>query len=92
MSRFYPKERKLTNKDVEAYAQACWDLLIKLEISEGGGKMYDPLTIEGKTAHSYIFDLWSGGRHHKFNSLEELKDKILEETFNLIYENTQNKK
>ena len=92
MSRFYPEERKLTKKDVEAYAEACWDLLIKLEIYDGGGKMYDPLTIEGKIAHSYVFDLWTGGRHHPFNSLEELKDKILEETTNSIYENYENKK
>ena len=86
MSWNYPTERKLNNKDIESYAQACFEILLGLELYDGGGKMYDPLTIVGKTAHTYIFDLWTGGRHHSFKSLEELKDKILEETINIIKE------
>lgn len=37
------------------------------------GKSYDPLTIEGHTAHSYAFDFKDGGRHHPFGSLAELE-------------------
>lgn len=85
MSWNYPKERKLTKNDVESYAQACWEILCELGLSDTS-KIYDPLTIQGKTAHSYIFDLRDGGRHHSFKNLEELKNDILEETINLIKE------
>uniref|UniRef100_A0A6H2A3H4 Uncharacterized protein n=1 Tax=viral metagenome TaxID=1070528 RepID=A0A6H2A3H4_9ZZZZ len=86
MSWNYPTERKLTKNDIESYAQACFEILLGLELYDGGGKMYDPLTIVGKTAHSYVFDLKDGGRHHRFESLEELKNDILEETINIIKE------
>jgi len=84
MSWFYPKDKKLTKEDVESYAMACWDILKKLDISDGHCKHYDPLTIEGKTAHSYIFNLQSGGRHHPFKSLGQLKNDICDETIKLI--------
>ena len=83
MSIYYPTERKLNKNDVESYAMACWDILQGLDLSDSC-KIYDPLTIEGKTAHSYVFDLSDGGRHHPFKSLEQLKEDILKETIERI--------
>jgi hypothetical protein len=47
-------------------------------------KSYDPLTIDlrtdgGGTAHSYVFDFHDGGRHHHFDSLDNLEDWLFEE-------------
>ena len=42
-------------------------------------KTYDPLFIQDRTAHSYAFDLWDGGRHHEFKSFEQLQDGMLDE-------------
>ena len=44
------------------------------------GKTYDPLFIQGDTAHSYAFDLWDGGRHHKFETLKQVEDGLVKET------------
>ena len=46
-------------------------------------KSYDPLVIEGNIAHSYVFDLADGGRHHPFGSLEEL-ERMLDKELDLI--------
>jgi len=86
MSRFYPEEKKLTNRDIEFYAQALWDLLQEIGLRDGHCKIYDPLTIEGEIAHSYVFDLMDGGRHHSFNNLEELRENLLRETAEEIKE------
>ena len=83
MSWFYPKERKLNARDIEAYAHACWDLIQEFT-GDNHCKMYDPLTIEGNIAHSYIFNLKDGGRHHKFKDLEELRKLMLKETIEMI--------
>jgi len=87
MSFYFPVERELTNNDLEAYAHGCYDILKKLGIFDGHCKAYDPLTIENNTAHSYVFNLQDGGRHHPFESLEQLRIDILSETVNLIIEN-----
>lgn len=42
-------------------------------------KSYDPLLIEGNTAHSYVYDLADGGRHHKFKSLNDLERMMIDE-------------
>lgn len=86
MSWFYPEDRKLTKADIESYAQACYDLIKALGDGDEHCKMYDPLTIVGKTAHSYIFDLEDGGRHHKFKDLNQLREMILKETIERIKE------
>ena len=78
MSRFYPDEKQLTPRDIEFYVQGLWDLYRELG-GESHCKMYDPLTIIGKTAHSYVLDLDDGGRHHPFTNLEELRRKALKE-------------
>lgn len=71
---------------VEIYAQACYDIILKLGIQDGHCKSYDPMTIDtdNKIAHSYVFDLWDGGRHHPYESLEQIKDSVLEETVKCI--------
>lgn len=44
---------------------------------DGHHKSYDPLVIEGKTAHSYVFDLGDTcGRHHTFATYEGLEQKL----------------
>ena len=73
-------DRKLTASEVEAYFQALWDIQLVLGIQDGHCKSYDPLTIDGDTAHTYVFDLWDGGRHHHFESLRQLMDHALRET------------
>lgn len=50
------------------------------------GKMYDPLYIELEEmeAHSYVFDLDDGGRHHKFKSLLDLENQLINEAIKSI--------
>jgi hypothetical protein len=64
---------------LEWYAWKIWHAL-----EEGSGepeyycKSYDPMEIElsEKTAHSYVFDLEDGGRHHPFRDLEHLEQMM----------------
>lgn len=58
---------------LEWFAQKIWGGLH----GRGHCKSYDPLIIEGYTAHSYIFNFEDGGRHHDFQSLTDL-EKLLE--------------
>ena len=83
-----------TLRDVEVYAQAMWDILLTLGIQDGHCKRYDPMTIEQITtangtrykAHSYVFDLWDGGRHHTADSLEQIREALLKETTSQLME------
>lgn len=72
-------------KVLEWFARKIW-----VGSEEGSGereyccKSYDPLTIElstdgGGVAHSYVFNFHDGGRHHVFDSLDQLEDWLLEE-------------
>jgi hypothetical protein len=69
------KERVL-----EWFAHKLW---VILEEGRGDadytGKMYDPLVIEGNIAHSYVFDLEDGGRHHPFSNLQHLEKMLVDE-------------
>jgi hypothetical protein len=75
-----------TIRDVEVYATALEDVLAAFGM-EGSNKSYDPMTIEQITtsegthfiAHSYAFDLWDGGRHHRAESLEQIRAGMLKE-------------
>lgn len=78
---------KKKNTYTEGYFQALWDVLLELEIKDGHCKSYDPLTIEGKMAHSYVFDLWDGGRHHIFKTHKQLQKAALKETIQQIKDN-----
>lgn len=67
---------------LEWFAKKLW---VMLEEGSGDpdyyGKMYDPLVIdlEAKEAHSYVFDLPDGGRHHPFSDLLDLEEKLKQE-------------
>lgn len=64
-------------------ANKYYRLILELGIQDGHSKSYDPLLIEGNVAHSYVFDLEDGGRHHPFRNLDHLEtmldDEILQE-------------
>jgi hypothetical protein len=65
----------------------AWQLIELLEAITGSdpcGKTYDPLFIQDGTAHSYAFDLWDGGRHHKFESLEQVEEGMRKEVIERI--------
>lgn len=72
---------------LEWLARKLW---VILEESSGEpdyyGKMYDPLYVEleDKKAHSYVFDLEDGGRHHKFTSLSDLEKQLIQEAIKTI--------
>lgn len=69
---------------LEWFAQKIWRTLDE----PGHCKTYDPLIIEGKTAHSYVFNLNSGGRHHSFDNLKELEEMLCFEMKGLAELNT----
>lgn len=50
-----------------AYALGIRDIMMRLGVWDGHCKSYDPLLIKGDVAHSYVFDLEDGGRHHPFD-------------------------
>lgn len=60
---------------LEWFAQVLWQGLDE----PGHCKSYDPLVIEGNTAHSYVMNLDDGGRHHSFESLHDLEQKMIDE-------------
>lgn len=72
---------------LEWFAYKLWVLL-----EEGSGepdyycKAYDPLIIEGNIAHSYVFDLEGGGRHHPFKDLKHLEKMLMNESISRIQE------
>lgn len=65
---------------LEYLAQKFWGLLMDLGTMDGHCKSYDPLVIEGNTAHSYVFDLEDGGRHHAFKDYAHLENMLYSET------------
>lgn len=71
-----------TDTHYEVYAQALADVMYVLGANDGGGKGYDPLTLdtENKMAYTYVFDLWDGGREHPYESLKQLRHGMLKET------------
>ena len=66
---------------LELFAMHLWKILEKGSGDPGWyHKSYDPLVIEGNEAHSYVFSLSEqGGRHHEFDSLEELEGRLVED-------------
>lgn len=79
-----------TDRDTEAYAHALYDLMEEF-CPCGHHKSYDPLTIVREAgrpavAHSYVFDLWDGGRHHDMagKTLDDLRLAMLKETARII--------
>lgn len=74
---------------LEWFARKLWVML-----QEGSGdidyhgKSYDPLVIdpEAKEAHSYVFNLGDGGRHHPFTDLLDLEERLKQEGITRIRE------
>jgi hypothetical protein len=81
----------LTNEDKEKvlmwFARKLWTILEEgSEEPDYYCKTYDPLVIEGNIAHSYVFDLQDGGRHHKFKDLKDLENMLVSEGIQKIKE------
>jgi len=69
-------------KYIEGYAAALVDLNFEITGEYPMGKSYDPMTVDGNTMHSYVFDMKDGGRHHPardYKDLEEIKEVLLKE-------------
>lgn len=75
----------MTARDIEMYVQGMWDLYLELG-GDGHQKSYDPLTIEGDRAYSYILDLWDGGREHDMtgHTYEEIANYARKEMAEMI--------
>ena len=71
---------------LEWFAWKIWEILMELGIEDGYGKPYDPLVIEDEVCHSYVFDLSDGGRHHKYETLAELEERLKKEVIERIRE------
>ena len=82
----------MTDRELEAYVAGVWDLLLAINAADSGGKHYDPLTVDGSTLHSYVFDLWDGGRHHPVGSLtrEQVAGAFIQEAKQMVAENLVN--
>lgn len=70
---------------IEGYAAALQDIMMVMTGENGCSKSYDPMTVsaDGKTLHSYAFDLRDGGRHHPvsdYENIEDIKTQMLRET------------
>lgn len=83
---------KLTKESVEAIADVLHGIRMELRISDGHGKTYDPLEIEDNIAHTYVFDLEDGGRHHPIKDLPDLVRQMFEETVRNIKEEIEYQK
>lgn len=60
-----------------------WQIQVKLGIQDGSYKpAYDPLHIDldQRIAWTYVFDLWTGGRRHPFESLAHIEEALVKET------------
>lgn len=82
----YVSDNPLTQaRAIEWLALKFYVLLVEMDgDGDYGGKSYDPMTIDlntngGGTAHSYVFNLRDGGRHHGFQDLASLETALWEE-------------
>lgn len=87
-NNFYSIDDLLLNQEqkeqvLEYLARQLYFILTELGMDDHH-KTYDPLTIEGGIAHSYVFELGDGGRHHKFSSLSELENLMVTEVIQTI--------
>lgn len=71
---------------LEYLAQKYWQIILAFD-DDSYCKHYDPLVISGGQAHSYIFDLEDGGRHHSFKNLKHLEKMLTDETIETIKNN-----
>ena len=71
------EEQKATA--LEYAANILYRALCESGVSHYETKSYDPLTIEGHIAHSYVFEFEDGGRHHPFRNYEHLEQMLIAE-------------
>lgn len=76
-------ELPLTNKQkevvLEYLAYKIWkEIELRVFKFDGGHKNYDPLTIDGNEAHSYVFGMDDDGRHHDYENLDDLEGQLIE--------------
>ncbi|MHA1280747.1 MAG: hypothetical protein ACTSQ8_26670 [Candidatus Helarchaeota archaeon] len=69
---------------IEYLAWKLWSILLDLDIQDGHSKSYDPLVIDEDVAHSYVFDMEDGGRHHSYKNLKHLEEMLYKETLEQI--------
>ena len=90
----------VTKEQIEAYALALMDVLLAIGAYDGNVKSYDPLTVHPdddycyaekqvyQIAHTYVFDLRDGGRHHVigqgWTDFEDLRQQMLKQTVRLL--------
>ena len=65
---------------LEYLAHQLLKIRVAIDATDYGGKSYDPLIIDGKIAHTYLFDLEDGGRHHPFRTYDHLQTMMINET------------
>jgi uncharacterized protein YtpQ (UPF0354 family) len=81
---FLPYQKEII---LEYLAQKLWAILRKTNLMEDHCKSYDPLLIDKTTAHSYVFDMEDGGRHHTFKDYKHLEKMLMDETIAKINNN-----
>lgn len=68
---------------LEWFARKLWVIDVEGIAQDGDyyGKSYDPLVIdtEEKIAHSYVFSLGGGYRHHPYNDLKHVEKMLMDE-------------
>jgi len=83
-----PLNDTLKKAVLEWYARKLWDILEQgiYQTNDYYGKSYDPLTVEGNVALSYVFTWLSnppGGVQHEFGSLSELEERLTNGVINI---------
>ena len=85
MTYYTDNGRELTELEykiwLEGMAYGIWQSRRLFGKDDGSCKMCDPLLFKEKVkeVYSYVFDLWDGGRHHKYKTLDQVKDALLNE-------------
>jgi len=91
--------KELTEAEYISYLEGMAQALFMLESLKeegtlcGHSKMNDPLYIkkvgDGYEAYSYVFSFHDGGRHHKFNKLQDIEEGLIKELKRIIDNNGQ---
>lgn len=74
---------------LEWLAKHLWYVMEESTDRDYHCKSYDPLTLESRSdgtgvAHSYVFDMWDGGRHHEYTTLTQVEEAMVSEVVGTI--------
>lgn len=81
-------QREVNDREYKIYlegmAYGIWKSRIASGKDDGYHKSCDPLMFDldepkSKEVYSYVFDLWDGGRHHEYETLEQIEEALLRE-------------